>query len=225
MPDNSGQLKKKPDTPASVTAQHDGEVKNQVAVLSDAPAVYTTNKATATPLPAVTVVEPTLVAEEKPKVFIPNASTTSIKIPSLKGLDNAVETVEEDDPYLKGDSKQPFDAEQLLHYWRMYAEKAKAEGKATLSTIFAGKPNMLSATLYEVVVETKAQEAALRDEKPNLLNFLRTSLKNFDLDIVSRIDEIKVNRKPYGAKETYQYMAAKNPQLAELRKMFNLDFD
>ena len=227
MPDNNGQLKKKPDTPASVAAPPEGEIKNEVAVLSDAPAVYTTNKpAQAPPSVASPAQTPPPAAEERPKVFIPNASTTSVKIPSLKGLDSSADIIEEEeDPYLKGDSKEPFTPEQLLHYWNAYAEKVKADGKATLSTIFAGKPTALNPTLYEVIVETKAQDAQLRDERPNLLNFLRSNLKNFDLDITSRIDEIKVNRKPYGAKEVYQYMAAKNPQLAELRKMFNLDFD
>ncbi|MGY3213437.1 DNA polymerase III subunit gamma/tau [Mucilaginibacter sp. HD30] len=226
MPDNNGQLKKKPDTAVSLTAPPEGEIKNQIAVLSDAPAVYTTTK----PVQAPSLVAPaaqtaTTAVEEKPKVFIPNASASSVKIPSLKGLDTSTEVIEEEDPYLKGDSKEPFTTEQFMHYWNAYAEKAKADGKATLSTIFAGKPAALNPTLYEVIVETKSQDAQLRDEKPNLLNFLRSNLKNFDLDITSRIDEIKVNRKPYGAKEIYQYMAAKNPQLAELRKMFNLDFD
>jgi len=225
MPDNNGQLKKKPDTTVNVVAATEGELKNQVAILSDAPAVYTTTKPAQTASPSITAEPQTPPAEEKPKVFIPNASASSIKIPSLKGLDTHAEVIVEDDPYIKGDSKEAFTAEQLLYYWNVYAEKAKAEGKATLVTIFTGKPVMLSPVLYEVIVETKAQEAALRDEKPNLLNFLRSSLKNFDLDITARIDEIKVNRKPYGAKEIYQYMAAKNPQLAELRKMFNLDFD
>ncbi|MFD0748592.1 DNA polymerase III subunit gamma/tau [Mucilaginibacter calamicampi] len=223
MPDNNGQLKKKPDTPSSVAAPAEGEIRNQVAVLSDAPAVYNTAKPV--PPPAAPAQTPATEAAEKPKVFVPNASTSSVKIPSLKGLDAATEIIEEEDPYLKGDSREAFSPEQFLHYWNIYAEKAKAEGKATLSTIFAGKPTMLSPVLYEVIVETKAQDAVLRDERPSLLNFLRSSLKNFDLDIASRVDEIKVNRKPYGAKEIYQYMAAKNPQLAELRKMFNLDFD
>jgi DNA polymerase III subunit gamma/tau len=226
MPDNNGQQKKKPDTPTNVAAQPEGEIKNQVAILSDAPAVYTTAKPLQAPSPVAPPAEtPPPAAEERPKVFIPNASTSSVKIPSLKGLDASADIIEEEDPYLKGDSKEPFSPEQFLHYWNAYAERVKADGKATLSTIFSGKPTALNPTLYEVIVETKAQDAQLRDEKPNLLNFLRSSLKNFDLDITSRIDEIKVNRKPYGAKEVYQYMAAKNPQLAELRKMFNLDFD
>nr|WP_294789866.1 DNA polymerase III subunit gamma/tau [uncultured Mucilaginibacter sp.] len=226
MPDNSGQLKKKPDTPASVATPPEGEVKNQVAILSDAPAVYNTTKPTqVAPSQVASPAQTSPAIEEKPKVFVPNASSSSVKIPSLKGFNSPDEVVVEEDPYLKGDSKEPFTPEQFLNYWNAYAEKVKADGKATLSTIFAGKPTPLNPTLYEVIVETKAQDAQLRDEKPNLLNFLRTSLNNFDLDIVSRIDEIKVNRKPYGAKEVYQYMAAKNPQLAELRKMFNLDFD
>jgi len=69
------------------------------------------------------------------------------------------------------------------------------------------------------------QENLFRDERPNLLNYLRTTLKNFDIEINARVDEVAVVKRPYTASEKFQHMAAKNPALVELKTKFNLDFD
>ena len=84
---------------------------------------------------------------------------------------------------------------------------------------------MLKPYVFEVIVGTKVQEATFRDEKPYLLNFLRTSLKNFDIEIQTRIDEIQAVKRLYSAQDKYAHMATKNPELAELKKRFNLELE
>jgi DNA polymerase-3 subunit gamma/tau len=64
-----------------------------------------------------------------------------------------------------------------------------------------------------------------RDEKPSLMNYLRVGLRNFDIEVSTRVDEIKAAKRPYTTSEKYQHMASKNPQLAELRRRFDLDLD
>ncbi|MBE9583915.1 DNA polymerase III subunit gamma/tau [Mucilaginibacter sp. JRF] len=240
-----GEVKKKPDTPAITTppAAKPAEV-NSIPVVSESPVSYNTVKTPPPVAPPVAApvsaprpepVQPVAQATpavapaiDKPKVFIPNlhSPSTSIKIPSLNNLSAMDDiAVEEEDPYLKGEDKEAFTAEQFVHYWNLYGERVKTEGKKILSTIFTGKPVMMNPVLYEIVIETKVQEASLRDERPLLLNYLRSNLKNFELDIITRIDEVQANRKPYGAKEIFQYMAAKNPQLVELKNKLNLEID
>jgi DNA polymerase-3 subunit gamma/tau len=223
MPD--GQLKKKPDTPA-ITGN--AAVKTEsISVLNDAPTVYG-NKETKplnAPAAAPLKVEP---AVEKPKVFIPNlhAAATSVKIPSLKELSKAAEVLEEDDPYLKGDDAEDFTADSFLKYWTDYAAKLKIEGKQNVLSVFNGSaPVMLRPYEFEIVVGNKVQENLFKTERPYLLNFLRSNLKNFSIAVNPRIDEQVVTKRPYTNQEKYQHMAAKNPQLAELKKRFNLDFD
>ncbi|RCH54390.1 DNA polymerase III subunit gamma/tau [Mucilaginibacter hurinus] len=221
--------KKKPDTPVTArpapVAISPGIVSD-VAVVDDTPLTYTPNPPT--PEPVKTTVSNAPAAVEKPKVFIPNlhSPSTSVKIPSLSNM-GAIEDIalEEEDPYLKGTDKEAFSNEALLHYWNIHAVKVKEERKPTLITIFANKPVMINPVQYEIVVENKVQEAAFREEKPTLMNFLRTSLKNFDLEITTRIDEVVSSRKPYGAKEIFQHMAAKNPGIIELRNKLNLELD
>ncbi|MFI5160362.1 MAG: DNA polymerase III subunit gamma/tau [Sphingobacteriales bacterium] len=216
------QVKKKPDTPE--LKPQPAAIAEDVPVLSDQPVVY--NKTTPEPPKK----EPEPVVAEKPKVFVPNAggASTSVKIPSLKDLSNkAAEVLEEEDPYLKGEDKEDFTADDFLKHWNEYAAKIKAEGgNMGVFTVFtANAPVMLEPYRFEVVVGNKSQETLFRDEKPNILNYLRTKLKNFDLEVHTRIDEIKASKKPYTTTEKYQHMAGKNPQLAELRKRFNLDID
>jgi DNA polymerase-3 subunit gamma/tau len=228
MPDNSGQLKKKPDTP-SVSVPKPAHINNEVSMLSDTPTTYITAK-TAEPVaaPAESIREAPAV--EKPKtVFIPNANgaSTSVKIPSLKDISGAKETVaEEEDPYVKGDSQEDFALDDFIKQWNAYATTIRAEGKMSLFTIFKAEvPKMLHPYVFEVVVESKVQDNLFRDEKPPLLNFLRDSLKNYSIEVNTRIDEQVAVKRPYTTQEKFQYMAAKNPQLTELKKRFNLDFD
>ena len=84
---------------------------------------------------------------------------------------------------------------------------------------------MLRPYVFEIAVENKVQENDFKNEKPVLLNYLRSTLKNFDIDVVTRIEESKVVKRPYTSQEKFNHMAAKNPQLLELKKRFNLDFD
>jgi DNA polymerase-3 subunit gamma/tau len=228
----NGELKKKLDT--TVTAAP-VPVPDEVPVMRDAPITYNkipTGKSPAPENKSIVVAELTEASPtEKPKPFVANvhSTTTSVKIPSLKDLTKKLEeaALEEEDPYLKGDDKQPFTIDEFLQLWTNHGAKLKAEGKpATLYTIFTSiTPLVLSPENFEVLVSNKIQEMAFRDERPYLLNFLRTTLKNFSIEVNARVEETTTVRKPYTAAEKFQYMAAKNPQLIDLKNRFNLEFD
>ena len=134
--------------------------------------------------------------------------------------------VEEEDPYIRGNDKEDFTYDDFLKYWHEYADKVKAEGKLNLLSIFTtAAPVMLKPYMFEVIAGTKSLENSFREDKHLILNFLRTSLKNFDIEINTRIDEMVVTKKLYSATDKYQHMASKNPQLAELRRRFNLELE
>ncbi len=230
----NGEVKKKPDTSVNSTQTSQNTV-DEMSVARDNPVIYNKTppvSTPATPSMAIPAAEPKPEpAAEKPKVFIPNVHTgaTSIKIPSLKELGKQVEeaALEEEDPYLKGTDKEAFTIDEFLQLWTNHGAKLKADGKAaTLYTIFTSvTPVVLGPENFEVPVSNKVQELAFRDERPYLLNFLRTTLKNFSIEVNARVDEQTVARRPYTAMEKFQYLAAKNPQLIELKNKFNLDFD
>ena len=230
------QLKKKPDTPAvNGSAAPKTEVKTQ-PVVNEAPVNYQAAKKTEPVAPSGPVTQPvttnipatpTLSTGGKSLLSgLPNMSST----PKLSGtLPVAGETVveDEDDPYLKGDDYEDFTMDTFLKYWNEYITKIKAEGKSmTVITILsANAPVMLRPYTFEVIVTNKSQENYFRDEKPELTNYLRSNLRNFSIEMLTRLDEQAVVKRPYTAAEKFQHMAAKNPQLMELKKRFNLELD
>ncbi|SDP16253.1 DNA polymerase-3 subunit gamma/tau [Mucilaginibacter sp. OK268] len=224
-----GSLKKKPDTSTVTAPVQTNKINNEAAVLSDTPLTYNTTKSQTVENKQVTEVKeqaPT----EKPKIFIPSPSlgSLSIKIPSLTDTGKTAEeaAAEEEDPYLKGNDRDDFTMDNFLQCWSDFATKIKADGKKNLVTIFiANAPRMIKPYEFEIVVGTKLQENLFKEERPALHNYLRGRLKNFTIEVNARVDEQEVVRKPYTAIEKFQYLAARNPQLVDLRNRFNLDFD
>ncbi|GAB2694720.1 DNA polymerase III subunit gamma/tau [Mucilaginibacter koreensis] len=214
-----------------------------IAALTEPAVAYQPQRPAATPAPAATVTELLKQTEpvkqpepvkpvvaDKPKIQIPKPTLggASVKIPSLKdiGKFDSTAQADEDDPYIKGTDKQPFTPEQFMQRWNEYASQAKADGKATLHSIMTGhEPKMLKPYDFEVTLHNKSQELSLRDEKPDLLNFLRVQLKNFEINVIPHINEHAVAKRPYTSSERFQYLAAKNPGLIELKNKFNLEFD
>jgi len=228
MPAAGEPVKKKPDAQppvANIPAANNKEIE-VIPMVAEAPLAYNTNKPKSDDTPTAIKDEAPV---EKPKIFIPNSHTpsTSVKIPSLKDMSKTVEElVAEDDPYIKGTDKEIYTDDQFLKTWSDYAAMLKSDGKKNLLTIFiSNAPKLLSPNSYEIVVENKVQENLFREERPNLHNFLRASLKNYDIEVGVRVDEKAVVKRPYTSSEKFQHMAAKNPALVDLKNKFNLDFD
>jgi len=224
-PVTDGSLKKKPDTPAITAPVQENKISNEVPVLSDTPLTY--NKTVPQPQNSQAAqVKAVAPAIEKPAVFIPKPSL-GLSTPSLTDTGKTEEEIaEEEDPYLKGDALDDFTMDSFLRYWSDFAAKVKADGKKNLVTIFTSNaPRMLKPYEFEILVGNKVQENLFREERPEMHNFLRSKLNNFSIEVNARVDEQEVVRKPYTAMEKFQHMAARNPQLVDLRNRFNLDFD
>ncbi len=166
---------------------------------------------------------------KKPLVSMPKPSlgANSVLIPNLNDLAANYNKKEDDRPeYLSGDSKLDFNADSLLRFWNAYAAKMKNDGKINIFTIMTSyPPRLLPDYVIELDIENKLQEDLLHTEKVELLNFLRTELKNFSIDLQTKLLEQIQKKRLYTSNEKYQHMLEKNPNLEEFRKRFNLDLD
>jgi DNA polymerase-3 subunit gamma/tau len=219
-----GQVKKKPESAGITASEGTYQAPASEPKATATPVIESLPVQSAPGVKASVAAEP---AAPKPTPFIPNLSaSTSIKIPSLKDIGKVVEKEAEDDPYVRGNDKEEFTEQAFLDCWYAYAAKIKEQGKMNLLSIYtASPPNALGKCQYEIVVTTKTQDMAFRDDKPNLMNHLRTTLRNFDIDVNTKMEESTGTRRPYTAVEKFQFMAGKNPELMELRKRFNLELE
>ncbi len=166
---------------------------------------------------------------EKKKISIPKPSLSGSAslIPNLNDLEASYSKQEEEVPeYLVGESREDFDADRMLKHWNQYAEKIKKEGKINIFTIMTSNPpTLLEGFLIELIIENKVQEELLINEKVDLLNYMRTELKNFGIELTTRLVEATAKRRLYTSTEKYNHMVEKNPKLEEFRRRFNLDID
>ncbi|WP_199120698.1 DNA polymerase III subunit gamma/tau [Pedobacter sp. ASV28] len=151
-------------------------------------------------------------------------STSSSLIPSLTDLNRSLNAEEEKGPqYISGNEKQEFSEETFLKFWQQYTQKAKQDDKIHLFTLLSSNKPIIEGANITVLVENLALESTLQDEKIDLLNFLRSNLKNFELQLSAKRIESKKTTRIYSNKDKYTYLVEKNPNLEELRKRFNLD--
>jgi len=146
-------------------------------------------------------------------------------IPSLTSKTNTAGEIESDEPkYVFGEDKEPFTQEDLMLLWQQYIQKTKEENKINFYTILTtNEPVLSKPNEITVLITNTAQESILQNELVEFLNFLRTRLKNFDVGIITKKVESKIENRLYTPKEIYHYLVEKNPKLDDLRKRFNLD--
>lgn len=153
-----------------------------------------------------------------------STSKTASLIPSLTDLTRVANGDDDKGPkYINGTEKEPFTYERLLELWKVCAEKANAAHKIHLYTLLTSNEPILNGTEITVLVENLALESTLQSEKIELLNFLRSELRNFDVEIVAKRAASTHKKRIYTNPDKYKYMVDKNPQLEEMRRRFNLD--
>lgn len=152
-------------------------------------------------------------------------STGGSLIPSLTDFSNG-NNLDGDDKgpqYVSGNDTQAFTKEQFMAVWKQCIQRANAEDKIHLFTLLSSNEPIIDGTDIIVSIENIALESTLQDEKIELLNFIRSQLKNFDIQIVTKRIEPKLSTRIYSNKDKYAYLVDKNPQLEKFRQRFNLD--
>mgnify|MGYP006198020925 CR=1 FL=1 len=146
-------------------------------------------------------------------------------IPSLTDFSSGNNLGGEDEgpQYVSGNDTQAFTKEQFMAVWKQCIQRANAEDKIHLFTLLSSNEPIIDGTDIIVSIENIALESTLQDEKIELLNFIRSQLKNFDIQIVTKRREPKLSTRIYSNKDKYAYLVDKNPQLEKFRQRFNLD--
>ena len=82
---------------------------------------------------------------------------------------------------------------------------------------------MLENFTVKLVISNAAQELELNREKGEMLDFLRETLKNYELDLVFEIETVDQPTGLYTNSQKFKAMVKKNPHLGKLSKNLNLD--
>lgn len=150
--------------------------------------------------------------------------------PSIKGAlsgnvpDNkkaeAVETV----TYSQYDENlvEPFTQEQLTLRWKEFVERMS--DRPSLCSALSMVPEIIEDHKLLLKIGNSVQEEDIRLIKPELLSWLRMTLRNSKIELTTRLEKIESERTFFSDTEKLQMMMQKNPVLNELKQKFNLDF-
>jgi DNA polymerase-3 subunit gamma/tau len=133
------------------------------------------------------------------------------------------ETPEQATQRLEEKSKA-FTEEDFQGAWKKFAQSRKEMGKDSEFSILNQVP-VLIETLIEINLTSSLQQDMFEKMKIDLMDYLRNTLSNFNIQIKTNLIEDTTVRKPYTQSDRYAYLASKNPILNKLREKLGLDPD
>lgn len=116
----------------------------------------------------------------------------------------------------------PFTAEELAVKWNEFMEQIadRPNLRSTLSTV----PELMEGNRLLLKIGNSVQEEDVRQVKPELILWLRKELRNSGIELITRLERIETERTHFNDSEKLQILVQKNPNLNELKQIFNLDF-
>lgn len=163
--------------------------------------------------------------EERPKIILNSKqkTTSGLSLSSIKKkkehLIKQMEVVldEEDLP------KDEFTEAQMQETWEAFVDDLEQNGKYNFASILRIDTPKLIGTNIHLEFPNSTNKVEVERQQYDLLSFLRKELNNYDISLEITINEEKVKQYAYTAKEKYEKLKEKNPNLALLKKTFDLD--
>ncbi len=118
---------------------------------------------------------------------------------------------------------EEFSEGAMLKAWKAYTNEIESQGKFNLhSHLTMGIPK-LEGTLIHLVFPNDTIKLEVEREKHQLLEHLRSNLKNYEIDLSIEVVESELKRYAYTPLEKFEKLKEKNPLVETLRKEFDLD--
>tara|TARA_B110000208_G_scaffold191067_1_gene256722 strand:+ start:17256 stop:18950 length:1695 start_codon:yes stop_codon:yes gene_type:complete len=180
------------------------------------------------PAPKIVATVPEIVVETpKPKLvkpFLQNVQRRSSSL-SLKSVHekkvvqkSAVEENFDNHP------KEAFNEAKLQKLWKEYVALLNQKGERSMASIVATDvPKLEAGFKINFTVPNKLMQDQFKRGRPKLLNFLREKLNNYGITIDAILNETVEKKFAYTPLEKYNKLKEKNPLLAKLRQVFELD--
>lgn len=201
------------------------------------PAPPTPSKAPAAPVSPMAATEEPVVPEEVPEPLMASPAGTaavrrrsavSIKQYLHRGQENSAEGgvdvavgVDEDAP--EGE-KKPVHETLLRQAWQAFALRKKREGRNSLhATLTAREPVVAGPSMVTFPILNEVQERYMRNERPELVGYLRRELGDPALELEVVKEEVKDLKPRYTPQDRFNLMAERNPALLALKQTLGLE--
>jgi DNA polymerase III subunit gamma/tau len=118
-----------------------------------------------------------------------------------------------------------FSYDNFLEVWNELAQAYKADSLGLFLAMTKNRPVIMKDHIVEVIADNVIQADLVKEKKPELLSKLRKKLRNYSIDIQTRINKSVKAEKAYLPVEKLEMLVKKNPAVERLMKAFHLDLD
>lgn len=119
--------------------------------------------------------------------------------------------------------QEPFTEEQFIEAWNTYISQLHKKGEKIMASILEmGAPNVTD-TKIQLEFPNETLKVELERAQHPLMEFLRKSLKNYNLKLDITVNEEVSKKYAFTTLEKYEKLKEKNPNIEVLRKTFGLD--
>ena len=157
------------------------------------------------------------------RVSEPSVSSGARETPSLykkKKEEKEVETA----PSVIDKKEEVFTEEILQQTWKKF-QKGRTRGGDTEKLILGREVKKGEGNDVLIFLSSQLEVSFLEKFETDLIQFLRTELKNDHLVLNKQVAQLEEAKKLYTSKDIYDYMVKQNPKLKELKEKLGLDFD
>ena len=168
------------------------------------------------------------VIPEKPKETQTNGAEIEKqdnKTSQLISISDFQDPLKEEKEEIKEQASNAFINDALQKVWKDFISIQKDKGKSNFATTLDMNPPTLKDYKFEIILSNKSQEIVIEKEKKDLHEYLRKSLENDAIEVITKIQKTTKEFIPYTSKDKYEQMVKDNPILNTLREKLGLDYD
>ena len=121
--------------------------------------------------------------------------------------------------------KEPVTLDNLKKHWKDFADKRREEGKDAEYVLLNQDIVLTKENVIEIKLTNAVEQPILEGVRTDLLQYLRTQLKNQFLSLEAKLIQMESNEMIYTDRERFNYLVGKYPHLKKLQERLGLDPD
>ena len=119
---------------------------------------------------------------------------------------------------------ETFTETEMLIFWDKYAQRLSDKGHKIMESLLQiNKPKLIDNLIIHEL-PNEGSKIDFETEKHELLQYLRSHLKNHELSIRVDVNEVVSQKFAFTDQDKYERLLNLNPNLELLKKTFDLDF-
>jgi len=116
-----------------------------------------------------------------------------------------------------------FTKEAFFEAWHTFVAKTEAKREMNLASILNMDTPKLEGATINLTFPNETNKIELERNSYDILNFLRKTLNNYDINFNISVNEVLKAKFAYTPEEKYEKLKEKNPAIDFLRSTFDLD--